>query len=591
MNKDSAFAFSSLSYSGLKNLMEARWYVIFFVKRSYPVVPPLKDPFLCDLRRSDRFCSMDYLLDRYFFANLPFDVTPEARKGIGQKALTVVQWADWFCKYESPVKLLGNNPYFLVAELLYVFFCALTFAHAYRHGGRFLYTWIAATIYAFNIESLGLSVSDLNLAWHAQGVLSFFGMRIPLYCLFGFHHLFVYTSYVLVCRMRLPWWAEGPAAGLSAVMLLLPFRILGTKMLWWTWHDTDPTIKERMFWVPWTSLYFYAATVCSFVWLLRFSRFLLLEREYDWMKFPREIICSFLAGVLSFWLGTFQFSLLYYPLHDFFGVHSEIATILFLAFYTLLVFVADRNNVDSDARRGSRYWFDELSCAITLQYIFLMVLVIIADPANIVSEGLHQAIGPCKEMESVHTPAGSVLQREKYLCATKYDEKYFDFHCVPNGIPKQQDDGSGVMLPLEYYPVCGTDFKNRAEYVTVIWSCCILFGIFFYQVAACSGSTPVDPIKVRRRAARQTSAISPEKNTVTVQTSPKSNKDLQFREPLISTKNDSLTTPFVPREILKETEVQEEENLNTTKKISHRRKREGIPSTTRVLRSRSYQVS
>ncbi|ETN70128.1 hypothetical protein NECAME_14966 [Necator americanus] len=294
------------------------------------------------VRRSGRFCPMDYLLDRYFFANLPFDVTPEARKGIGQKALT---WADWFCKYESPVKLLGNNPYFLVAELLYVFFCALTFAH------------------------------------------------------------------------------------------------------------------------------------------------------------------------------------------------------------------------------GSRYWFDELSCAITLQYIFLMVLVIIADPANIVSEGLHQAIGPCKEMESVHTPAGSVLQREKYLCATKYDEKYFDFHCVPNGIPKQ------------------------ARASMLMRSCCILFGIFFYQVAACSGSTPVDPIKVRRRAARQTSAISPEKNTVTVQTSPKSNKDLQFREPLISTKNDSLTTPFVPREILKETEVQEEENLNTTKKISHRRKREGIPSTTRVLRSRSYQVS
>lgn len=50
---------------------------------------------------------------------------------------------------------------------------------------------------------------------------------------------------IYMFRMRLPWWAEGPAAGLSAVMLLIPYRILGTKLLWWTWHDTDPTIKER----------------------------------------------------------------------------------------------------------------------------------------------------------------------------------------------------------------------------------------------------------------------------------------------------------------------------------------------------------
>ncbi|KAL6732076.1 hypothetical protein Aduo_002875 [Ancylostoma duodenale] len=539
---------------------------------------------------------MDYLLDRYFFANLPFDVAPETRKNIGQRALTMVQWADWFCKYENPLKLLENNPYFLGAELLFVFLSFLTLAHAYRHGGRYLYAWIAVTIYAFNVESLALSVPDLNLSWHAQGVLTFFGMRVPLYALFGVHQMFVYTSYVLVRRMRLPWWAEGPAAGLSAVMLLIPYRILGTKMLWWTWHDTDPIIKERMFWVPWSSLYFYAACVCSFVWLLRFSRHLLLEKEYDWMKFPREIICAFLAGVLAFWLGTVQFSFLYYPLHGFFGVHSEITTILFFAFYALLVFVADRNNMDTESRNGVRYWFDELSCAIALEYIFLMVLVVIGDPLNIVSEGLHQPIGPCREMESVHTPAGIVLQREKYLCATRYDEKYFDFHCVPNGIPKQQDDGSGVLLPLEYYAVCGTDFKNRAEYITVIWSCCILFGVFFYQIAACSGSTPMDPIKIRRRAPRSTASRSPEKRTVTVPTSAKPGDGLQFREPLISAKADHFTTPLVCRNIVKKGEVQEEdegeeEAIGTMKKITHRRKQIEVPSSTRVLRSRSYQAN
>lgn len=103
--------------------------------------------------------------------------------------------------------------------------------------------------------------------------------------------------------MHLPWWAEGPAAGLTSVMLLLPYRVLGTKLLWFTWHDTDPTISDRsvlyyasglmcqhelivfrMFWTPWSLLYFYAACVCSFVWVVRLSRNLLLDKEYDWVK-------------------------------------------------------------------------------------------------------------------------------------------------------------------------------------------------------------------------------------------------------------------------------------------------------------------
>lgn len=334
------------------------------------------------------------------------------------------------------------------------------------------------------------------------------------------------------------------------------------------------------------------------------------------MKFPREVICSFLAGMLSFWLGTVQFSLLYYPLHDFFGVHSEITTIISFAVYALVVICADRNNTDVEARRGSRYWFDELSCAVALQYIFLMVVVVVADPLSIVSESLHQPIGPCGEMEQVHTPAGLVLQRQKYLCTTRYDEKYFDFRCVPNGAPKQQDDGSGVLLPLEYYAVCGTSYENRAEYITVIWGCCILFGLFFYQMAACSGSTPVDPVKSRRRAVRSTSANAPAKSTLTMHTSSNGIEDLQHREPLISAKNTTDNTVILskteqsnairraairlthspaqlnPHDVLLEPSASREipkrfESGDTP----HPKKRAvPIPPSTRVLRSRRYQT-
>uniref|UniRef100_A0A1I7W8L3 Glycerophosphocholine acyltransferase 1 n=1 Tax=Heterorhabditis bacteriophora TaxID=37862 RepID=A0A1I7W8L3_HETBA len=306
---------------------------------------------------------MDYLLDKYFFDTIPVPISLETKKAIGQRALTVVQWADWLCKWQDPIKIYENHTSFLFGELLFFLLCFLTFIHAYRHGGR-------GVKYEF---------------------LSFYLLHLPL-------------------------WAEGPAVGLAAVMLDLPYDIMGIKLLWWTWHDTDPNIYDRMYWVPWNSYYFHASFACSFVWILKLSRRFLLEDEYDWKKF------DFLLFFLNYKCPVIS---IFKALNFFFA--------------------------------GNKYWFDELSCAVAIEYIFYMILVVIADPVNIISEGLHQPIGPCDKYQSVRTPTGMVLHKKKYLCTSNYDEKYFDFHCVPNGIPKQ------------WYAVCGTDFENRAEYVAIIW--------------------------------------------------------------------------------------------------------------------------
>lgn len=125
-------------------------------------------------------------------------------------------------------------------------------------------------------------------------------------------------------------------------------------------------------------------------------------------RFPREFLCAFLAGTLAFWGGAFQFNLLYHPAHDLFGVHSEITSVLFLATYAVIVYVADRRNKNPEAHAGNPYWFDEISLAVCLHYLFYMVLVLIAQPQDIVAEGLHQAIGPCNVTQKVQTPSGYV---------------------------------------------------------------------------------------------------------------------------------------------------------------------------------------
>ncbi|KJH43515.1 hypothetical protein DICVIV_10472 [Dictyocaulus viviparus] len=516
----------------------------------------------------------------------------------------------------------------------------------YRYGGRYLYTWIGLTIYAFIFEYLPLSVPDLNVFWHARGVLSFFGMRVPLYALFGIHQTFGYIAYVLVKRLRLPWWAEGPGVGVTSVMLLLPYRLVGTKLLWWTWHDTDPTLSDRMFWTPWFWFYFYAACMCSFVWVLHFSRCILLEEEYDWKKCPREIFCPLLAGVLSYWLANIQVSILYCPLHDIFGVHSEIITILLLSCYSLVVVITDRKNLVAEARKASRFWFDELSCAIVLEYTFLLLLVLIAEPSSIVSEvtiltfheifarnnewvvknfefgsmitisyidiffctwmtklnygrnkidtylfvmesiqGIHQPIGPCEEMENISTHS-SVFEREKYLCATNYDEKYFDFHCVPNGVPKEHHD-IYEKTALEYYTVCGTEFDNRAEYVIVIGGCCFLFGLILHQMAACSGSTPLFPIKSRKHIAGNTTSFRD--NTIRNQETKQTRHEVQPTE-----HDDTMTSSqcLIPESIEADVGIRRKHtkptNASKVGKALSRRKSTEMRSSARVLRSYSH---
>ena len=69
------------------------------------------------------------------------------------------------------------------------------------------------------------------------------------------------------------------SVGLSAVMLDLPYDILGVKNLFWTWHDTDPNIYDRHYWVPWTSYYFHITFSAGFTAVFHGSHKLL-----DWEK-------------------------------------------------------------------------------------------------------------------------------------------------------------------------------------------------------------------------------------------------------------------------------------------------------------------
>lgn len=137
-------------------------------------------------------------------------------------------------------------------------------------------------------------------------------------------------------------------------------------------------------------------------------------------------------------------------------------------------------------------------------------MALFGNPEHEISVGLHEKIGPCDEWQeqitiftlvtgqvsndhlSMHTlnmltemitkltllqPFLQTSKRRNYLCATDFDEQYFDFSCLNGKVPKPHS---------EWYTICGTPYENRAEYVQVTFLVFILLpycNVLIYKIA------------------------------------------------------------------------------------------------------------
>lgn len=88
-----------------------------------------------------------------------------------------------------------------------------------------------------------------------------------------------------------------------------------------------------------------------------------------------------------------------------------------------------------------------------------------------------------------------MLKKREFLCAKDYDEKYFDFHCLPGG--KAPKDGA------HWYTICGTPFENRAEYILVTagitFTAFVVFFTMHFRSAPESVLRPAAPRKLKTK--------------------------------------------------------------------------------------------
>ncbi|XP_058831323.1 uncharacterized protein LOC131689942 isoform X1 [Topomyia yanbarensis] len=365
----------------------------------------------------------------------------------------------WFVNFQDPSELYRAQPSYIWCQAAFLIGALLCLIHAFKRGGRWPYLFLGAICHGLFVELLTYYAPSIDNFWHSKTPIDFFGHRLPLYIIF-LYPVFYYQAHWAVSKLHLKCrWSEHMAAGLLVVLIDLPYDIVSVKFVHWTWHDTDPNIADRHYWVPWNSYYFHATFAFAFSFLFHNVRKWTDRRQLErWQAgtVRAELAAVLAAALLSFPAGALLFIPLYHPFHDFYNVPGEVTALTLLFVFLTVLWKFDRK---SNRRLPEK--LDTMGRALmvhlVIHYAAFFAMVIFLNPEEVVAAGLHEPIGDCQARTPVHTVL-KTLEKRTYLCVDDYDEKYFDFHCL-NKLPK---DGA------YWYTICGTPFENRAEYVLVI---------------------------------------------------------------------------------------------------------------------------
>lgn len=173
--------------------------------------------------------------------------------------------------FTSPIALWSQLPSFVVGQALFISCALLALLHAWRQrsvGGKnaHLLIWFGALVAGTANDLIFMALPLVDNFWHAQANVMLTA-RLPL-CIPCVYVCFMYYPTVAVRRLRLDGLPQAALTGLVAVLFYAPYDITGAKFLWWTWHDTDLTIVNRILGAPVSSSLCVLTFSATFAWLV-----------------------------------------------------------------------------------------------------------------------------------------------------------------------------------------------------------------------------------------------------------------------------------------------------------------------------------
>jgi len=170
---------------------------------------------------------------------------------------------NWLVTIYDPSTISAN---FHSLEVAFILGFVLTLRHALceRKRGNLggLVLWLTALMYGIWMELLTYNTID-NFT-HAQFTIQFYYKQLPFYVIL-LYPTFIYAAVLAARRLKVGPVATFFTAGLLAVMIDIPFDIMGPDCGWWWWHEggEDPygLVGHRWLGVP----------VSSYCWHLLFN--------------------------------------------------------------------------------------------------------------------------------------------------------------------------------------------------------------------------------------------------------------------------------------------------------------------------------
>lgn len=335
----------------------------------------------------------------------------------------------------SPLDKWAVQPTFVIGEYLFYLCTALAFVHAKRHGRAHLLVFFAALLAGTANDVLFMALPMVDNFWQAQGTIML-TPRLPLYipCVYI---CFMYFPTVAVWRLGLPRLPQAALTGLLGELFYAPYDIVGAKFLWWTWHDTDRPIANRLLGAP----------VGSSMWVITFVAAFALLLSLGMRKDPEAKQGKTIAKTLVLVMGCSSALMVVHmqllqPLDG--GIPGPRGLVVLIVAYLGVVAWGWSHRRPPPRRASDR----PLLVAVVLYFSTLVGVMAMGDPTTHRSASMHQTYGAC------YVEAKDImgLTRYEFLCAQDFDED-FTFACVDT----PPEPGA------QWYTVCGrahTDFPR-----------------------------------------------------------------------------------------------------------------------------------
>lgn len=367
--------------------------------------------------------------------------------------------------FTSPAQKWAVQPSFVIGEYLFIACALVALGHALGQGerrGMHVLAWLAALIAGTANDLIFMALPLVDNFWQAQATIML-TPRLPLYipCVYI---CFMYISVVSVWRLNLPPLGRAALSGLAASVFYAPYDIIGAKFLWWTWHDSDMPIANRILGAPIGSTMWIITFTASFSFLLN----RVLDRALARRGSPQIGAATFAKGLAM--VAAFSSLMMVLQMTVLQQLDGGVPGIRSLCCVVLLYLAA----VIWSWRRAATPWPDSaaavradrvLNLAVVVYFLTLFGIGALFDPATHHSASVHQTYGAC------HVTATDIAghTRYKFLCAEDYDED-FTFSCLP-ALPAAGSD---------WYTVCGRPHRDFRKFLLGVGALGGI-GIFLYS--------------------------------------------------------------------------------------------------------------